>query len=385
MASTSYFFHPQFLPLRGYFLLWLLAHILSTNSWAASPQVSQLLKSSFERTTGTEPGGAALYPDSASSWYDHSVVSPSVHYDGKLYRLWFVGLSRTQDPQIPYGFAERIGMATSGDGIHWKVANQGQPVFDYGPTGSFDACGVTHPFVLYHAGRFLMWYGGIDGRSGQDIGDGPAHVRVEQIGLATSLDGIHWTRQNSGRPVMTVGQPGSIDSVQATGCHIIRRGLEFVMWYGAYNGTHTVGLATSSDGIDWKKGNQGASLPGLQGPQQLGPAVYFDGGLYLMYYNTLVQTANGGNLWKLFAATSRDGVRWKPALKHQSVLPPAPRDNFGSADGKKGNNHCVHPTKGIFLRDRVRVWYGAEGHLAAPGRTYAPSAIGLMEAILPAP
>jgi len=32
----------------------------------------------------------------------------------------------------------------------------------------------------------MMWYGGIDGRTGKDVGVGPAHVRVEQIGLAIS-------------------------------------------------------------------------------------------------------------------------------------------------------------------------------------------------------
>ena len=33
----------------------------------------------------------------------------------------------------------------------------------------------------------------------------------------------------------------------------------------------------------------------------------------------------------------------------------------------------------IILDDRVRIWYGAEGNKARPGRQYAASAIGLME------
>ena len=79
-------------------------------------------------------------------------------------------------------------------------------------------------------------------------------------------------------------------------------------------------------------------------------------------------------------AESRDGIHWKPALGGKPVLGPAPPDNFGSANGKKGNNHSVHPSKLIVIKDRLRIWYGAEGHKPSPGKQYAPSAIGLMEA-----
>ena len=342
--------------------------------------VESLLETSFRRVAGTAHAGAAVFPNSKSRWSDHSMGSPTVDFDGTTYRMWFVGMSRTNDRRIPYGFDERIGLFTSFDGLHWQIANSGQPVLDYGAEGTFDDCGIAHPFVLRIGGQFLMWYGGIDGRAGKDIGDGPAHVRVEQIGLATSRDGIHWTRANKGQPVMKVGRKGSIDSVQATGCHVIRRGQEFVMWYGAYNGKHTIGLATSPDGIHWTKQNGGRSLPGLAGPKQLGPSVHFDGNRYLMYYNTIVEVPTGGSLWTMFAATSRNGIRWKPALGGRPVLGPAPSGNFGSADGKKGNNHSVHPSKLIVLKDRVRIWYGAEGSKPLPGKTYAPSAIGLMEA-----
>ena len=349
---------------------------------AGEPTVSvdTVLRSSFRRIAGKAAGAAAVFPDSNSKWYDHSVGSPTVDYDGTTYRMWFVGMSRTKDPRIPYGFDERIGLFTSTDGIGWKVANGGRPVLDYGPEGAFDDCGIAHPFVLRVKDRFLMWYGGIDGRAGKDVGDGPAHVRVEQVGLAISRDGIRWVRANKGRPVMTVGKKGSIDSVQATGMHVIRRGTEFVMWYGAYNGKHTIGLATSPDGIRWTKQNGGDSLPGLAGPKQLGPSVHFDGSRYLMYYNTIVDVPTGGSLWTMFAATSRDGIRWKPALGGKPVLGPAPPDNFGSANGKKGNNHSVHPSKLIVIKDRLRIWYGAEGHKPLSGKQYAPSAIGLMEA-----
>ena len=350
---------------------------------ASEPQVSvsRLLKTTYRRVAGAGRGGAAVFPDSGSRWCSQAIGSPTVVFDGKTYRMWFVGMSRASDPRIPYGFHERIGLATSTDGVRWVIGNKGEPVLDYGPDGAFDDCGIAHPFVLRVNGQFMMWYGGIDGRAGKDIGDGPAHVRVEQVGLAVSRDGIKWIRANGGRPVMTVGKKGAIDSVQATGMHVIRRGRQFMMWYGAYNGKHTIGLATSPDGIVWTKQNGGRSLPGLAGPKQLGPSVYFDGSRYLMYYNTIVTVPTGGSLWTMFAATSGDGVHWASALGGRPVLGPAPPGNFGSADGKTGNNHSVHPTKLVVLGDRVRVWYGAEGHKPLPGWKYPPSAVGLMEAM----
>jgi len=349
--------------------------------WADPPtaQVEEILAAPFKRVAGPETGRASFYPDDASTWCDHTVGSPTVDFDGKTWRMWFVGMSRTDDPGIPYGFAERIGMATSDDGIHWNIANQGRPVLDYGAQGKFDDAGLSHPFVLRVGEQYLMWYGGIDGRTGKDVDVEPAHVRVEQVGLATSRDGIHWQRANNGNPVLSIGAKGSIDSIQATGCHVIRQGDRFLMWYGAYNGTHTLGLAASHDGIQWSKENDGRSLSGLMGPKQLGPSVHFDGTRYLMLYNTIRMTPNGGTHWTLYAATSADGVHFQPALENKPLLGPAPPGNFGSADGKKGNNHAVHPTKMIILDDRVRIWYGAEGNKARPGRQYAASAIGLME------
>jgi len=344
------------------------------------PTVDDILKLNFNRVAGPETGGAVVYPDHTSNWFDHSIGSPTVDFDGTTWRMWFVGMSRTQDPAIPYGFAEKIGLATSRDGVRWEIANGGRPVLDNGTQGTFDDSGLAHPFVLRVGQRFMLWYGGIDGRSGKDVGVGPPHVRVEQIGLATSTDGVHWKRENNGAPVLKIGAPDSIDAVQATGCHIIRRGDEFVMWYGAYNGKHTIGLATSKDGIHWKKQNGGRSLPGLFGPKQLGPSVHFDGNKYLMFYNTIRATDNGGTQWTLYSATSVDGIRWKPARNNKPLVGPAPPGNFGSADGKRGNNHAVHPTKLIVQGNRVRYWYGAEGNKPRPGRKYAASAVGLMQA-----
>ena len=348
---------------------------------AAPPSVTvtEILQRTFKRVPGDKSGDAAIYPDQRHLWCNHSVGTPTVDFDGRTWRMWFVGMSMTDNPEIPYGFAARLGLATSNDGIHWNIANEGQPILDFGSPGKFDDAGLSHPFVLRVDDRYMMWYGGIDGRTGKDVGVGPAHVRVEQIGLATSRDGVSWHRENNGNPVLSIGTQDSIDAVQVTGCHVIRKDNRFVMWYGAYNGTHTIGLATSSDGVRWNKENEGRSLPGLMGGKQLGPSVYFDGNQYLMFYNTTRPTPNGGSQWTLYSATSSDGIKWQPANHNKPLLDEAPEGNFGSADGQAGNNHAVHPTKMIFIEDAIRMGYGAEEKKPSPGRRYPAGAIGLME------
>ncbi len=365
--------------------IWLLLSMLVAGHAAVAgrpePSVEAILAARFQRVIGPETGGAAVFPDTTSDWMHHTLQMPTVDFDGTTWRMWFAASTTTTEPGFPYGFVERIGLAVSRDGLNWEIANGGRPVLDLGPTGRFDHKGVTHPFVLRVGDTFMMWYGGIDGRAGKDVGVGPDHVRVEQIGLATSSDGIRWTRAAGGKPVLTNGPPGTIDAVQATGCHVIRRGDEYVMWYGAYDGIHRIGVATSPDGIRWTKANGGRPVAGLRGGQQLGPSVYFDGRRYLMLYNTDWSTGGGPTgLWTAFGATSPDGIRWEPAWDHRSVLGPAPPGNFGSANVTVGNNHVTHPTKMIWYDGGVRVWYAAEGHEPAAGSPHAHQAIGLMEA-----
>ena len=88
------------------------------------------------------PGGAAqgavLDTGPPDSWYSGTVGMPTVHFDGKLYRMWFVGDEPTKDSGAPYRIYQRIGLAISKDGLHWRVANEGKPVLDLGPKGSAD-------------------------------------------------------------------------------------------------------------------------------------------------------------------------------------------------------------------------------------------------------
>lgn len=319
------------------------------------PAAAELARLQGRRIEGPGPGGSAIDVGPAGSWYAGFLGMPTVDFDGETYRLWFSGGELTSDPTVPYGLIERIGLATSRDGRTWEIANDGRPVLDLGPAGSADAKGCTHPFVLRTGDGWTMWYGGVDGRSAKDVGKAPAHVRIEQVCMATSKDGVHWTRANDGRPVLPIGEDGDVDSIQATGVHIVRSDAGFMMWYSAYDGRHTLAAATSADGLRWQRANGGRALTGLEpgGQGQTGPSVIRDGDAYWMLY-----CADTGNEWKVYSATSSDGFHWQPSAGGRPVLGPAPAGSFGTAGS--GHNHSAHPSQLVRAGERLLVWYMAE-------------------------
>jgi predicted GH43/DUF377 family glycosyl hydrolase len=337
----------------------------------ATLSTAQLAAAKFTRVQGPAAKGSVLDVGPRGSWCDHGVWGPTVVFDGKQYRMWFAGFTRTTDHSVPYRTPECIGMAISRDGLHWEMANDGQPVFEPGPPGSFDAKSVSHPFVLRVGDEYWMWYGAIDGRFARDIGfPAVGGVRVERIGLAKSKDGIHWNRLP--RPVLDNGPAGSMDSIQATGMHVIRKNNEFWMWYGPYDGRHGIALATSSDGVRWTRHNNGRPIEGLVGDAQFAPSVYFDGKQFFMLYNH-----DWHGSWAMYAAISNDGIHWQPLKDVQPLLGDPPQGNFDTAGS--GRNHSVHPSQIIFDGKRALVWYGGEDAMSPHYQR-----IGLAVAELPA-
>ena len=67
----------------------LLAGVPASSSVSAEEPlatVGTLLKVEFRRVIGTEHGGAAVFPDLKSKWANHTLGSPTVHFDGTTYR-----------------------------------------------------------------------------------------------------------------------------------------------------------------------------------------------------------------------------------------------------------------------------------------------------------
>lgn len=179
------------------------------------------------------------------------------------------------------------------------------------PTEAWEASyGMIGPRVLKIGNQYKMWYTGLDLR--------------RQIGLATSNDGIYWTKFN-GNPVLRNGNPGSFDSEHVQYGSVLFINDQYWMWYSGHNGqAWQIGLATSSDGIQWTKhpnnpvltiGNSGEwdsyGIPAA--------TVLYDGHVFRMWYS-----ANGPQYVQASGyAESSDGIHWK---KHPNnpVLTPVP-------------------------------------------------------------
>jgi Predicted glycosylase len=206
----------------------------------------------------TSPAGASNWTKSASNpvlttsasaaeWDSAYVSSPSITKVGTSYYMFYEGGGEATG-------VRQIGLATSSDGITW-TKSEANPVLTPGAAGAWDASSVRYPSVHYDGSVFMLWYRG-EGAAGS------------QIGLATSADGINWTKQAS--PVFGDYIPGTV----------IYDGTQYVMWY---EDAGSFGSATSADGIAWTDRSYITS-PNMTSYTLTRPTVIFDGTSYRMWY-----------------------------------------------------------------------------------------------------
>jgi predicted GH43/DUF377 family glycosyl hydrolase len=180
--------------------------------------------------------GVVLDIGDAGSWESTGVFRPAVLYDGAIYKMWYEG----RDSGTPG--IHRFGYATSPDGIHWTKYGA-NPVLVPGGNGGWDDCNIAGKAVLFNGTHYLMWYGV------EAYIDSPF-----KIGVATSADGIVWTKY-SGNPVLVPESSGWDNHWLFPGAVLLNGGL-YEMWYsgiGQPPPAYGIGLATSPDGFSWSK------------------------------------------------------------------------------------------------------------------------------------
>ena len=146
-------------------------------------------------------------------------------------------VSAADDVFAAYDGFENAVVANPGEWARYA----GNPVLVEGMTGAWDDHGATFASVIWDSAavEFRMYYHGFSGS-------------VHQIGLATSPDGLNWTKY-AGNPVMTPG-PESWDSGSVRVPMVWKEGADYHMIYtGSGSGGMQVGYATSTDGIAWTK------------------------------------------------------------------------------------------------------------------------------------
>lgn len=192
----------------------------------------------FARDTTTNEIRYFTSPD-AVNWTDHGVVlSPSASgWDSNaLYNTCFLKMGQTWYVwyEATGGGSFKIGLAVGNDPTN--LTKFADPVLDVSASG-FDSNAVYNPSVYYDEGMFYMWYGANDGTN-------------HPTGLATSTDGVHWTKHGLALPV---GSAGEWDDTQAMDPSVLRVGERFYMWYkgadDAPSDNQQVGLAVNDLGV----------------------------------------------------------------------------------------------------------------------------------------
>lgn len=209
-----------------------------------------------------------------------------------------------------------VYLANSLDGLTWeKYSNK--PVLQKGTEGSWDERNVSAGPILKINGIFYMYY---TGRNFHESVSAPWH-----IGIATSSDGIVWTKQPS--PVIS-GTAGAWD-VKIFANDIKKINGKYYMYYMGKTelNDHKIGLAISDDGLKWTKyRNNPIMVPDK--PWE-GNGIYYasvieeEGKLKMVYQNSYNNLITGFGM-----AYSTDGINWTKESNNPIFTEDDTRDNY---------------------------------------------------------
>ncbi|MBD3242660.1 MAG: hypothetical protein GF331_18865 [Chitinivibrionales bacterium] len=202
---------------------------------------------SLDGITWTKHEANPVLNNDPMSWDALGVETPTVLYDpGKpdslRYRMWYAG----HVDELRYD----IGFAWSSDGIAWTKSPD-NPVLTVGPAHSWENAFLEGPTVVAVGDTVKMWYAGVD-----MVADGQPTDNTVSIGYAWSTDNVTWQRF-AANPVLTAGTPGLHDSASVQDPCVLLLDGTYHMWYGSL-GTwdiegQQIGYATSPDGVTWTK------------------------------------------------------------------------------------------------------------------------------------
>jgi hypothetical protein len=189
-------------------------------------------------------GNPVFLPDN-TGFDANAVGTASVMRDGSIYKMWYAASMNNPPTQL------RIGYAESTDGINWT--RRDDPVLDLGSPGEWDDYWVTLPTVVKDSSSYKMWYSGSRFSVGNErIGyatsaDGINWTKYND----PSTTNAPYAESD---PVLPV-TPGSWDAFYVYQSCVILNNSNLEMWYAGNtnSGIQRIGYATSTVGIIWDK------------------------------------------------------------------------------------------------------------------------------------
>jgi len=240
----------------------------------------------------------------AGAWDSFDVLNPSViQWNGALYN-YYSGYD---------GSVWRTGLAVSNDGgLTWR--KNSKPVLDLGGWDS-QYIAANGSAIVFN-GKVYYYYHGVDSKG------------LSKIGLATSTDGVTFTALPD--PVLDVGASGSWDDTAVADPYVVQFDNTLYMYFLGMNNAYKqlLGVATSTDGIIWTKQPAPLLPPGdpndFDAHGQGEPAVVYQAPLYYMLYTGRAADEVRDLGW----AISKDRINW--TKQSQGIVPPLLRQAWDS-------------------------------------------------------
>ncbi|MCX6583584.1 MAG: protein kinase [Candidatus Aminicenantes bacterium] len=208
---------------------------------------------------------------------------PYVVHDGQYFHMLFSGSTRT-DKSLEY----HIGYSRFENIAKWTKNNIEEVILDNGK--------IKFPGpILYMGDYYKMWFSENDAiYYARTTVEGQSILKMERY---------------SDRHVLTKGNPGDWDQDCVIIGSVLFESGKFRMWYtGKSGGESRIGYATSGDGITWNKYPVNPVYDDQDVTLEMNPCVIHDSSGYKMYYTASTEKIE---YYPVRLATSTDGIQWK--------------------------------------------------------------------------
>lgn len=227
-----------------------------------------------------------------SPLFPNEIALSKIIYENGLYKMYYQNVFNTAKALIGY--------SESSNGYTWKFPFTSS----VSPTDSsnygWDSYTRGIGPVIKVGERYFLYYYGFENQ-----------YSLWQIGLATSFDGIHFTKRSE--PVLKATDTERL----VVASDILKVDNKYFLYYtfgdaSSRNYVKGISLAISNDGINWERYSQNPIIIPTQVWEGGGvghPSVIYDNGEFKMIY----MEASGAGFG---LATSKDGKNWQKGVKN---------------------------------------------------------------------